>query len=86
VVSQAEKHLDVSEEDSGSLRDTSLAGGVNSLDILDVVDKNERMNEVGHDKALDQGNQLLSFDKKFYQVKKKLFDYSEYPNISSKLF
>jgi hypothetical protein len=35
-------------------------------DILEAVEKNERGNEMGMDKALDQANQLLSFDKRFY--------------------
>jgi len=29
---------------------------------------------------------LLSFDKKFYSVKKKLFDYNEYAEITNKIF
>ena len=55
-------------------------------DILEAVEKNERANEMGLDKALDQTNQLLSFDKRFYQVKKKLLDYTEYKDLSAKLF
>lgn len=51
-----------------------------------MIEKNERMNEVGPDKIIDQANQLLSFDKKFYQVKKKLFDYNEYSDITRKLY
>jgi hypothetical protein len=31
-----------------------------------MIEKNEKMNEIGPDKLLDQSNQLLSFDKKFY--------------------
>ena len=26
------------------------------LDVLEVIERNERLNEVGHDKALDQAN------------------------------
>lgn len=34
-----------------------------------------------------QANQLLSFDKKFYQkVSRKLFQYNEYSEIVNKLF
>ena len=51
-----------------------------------MIERNERMNEVGPDKIIDQANQLLSFDKKFYQVKKKLFDYNEYSDITRKLY
>ena len=58
-----------------------------SLDILEVIEKNEKLNEVGgREKIIDQGAQLLSFDKKFYTFKKKLFDYNEYTDITSKLF
>lgn len=52
-----------------------------------MIEKNEKMNEAGIDKLMvDQGAQLLSFDKKFYQVKKKLMDYNEYSDISMKLY
>ena len=54
-------------------------------DILDLIEKNEKMNEVGLDKHLDASMQLLSFDKKFYQVKKKFFDYNTYPEIVRRL-
>ena len=58
-----------------------------SLDILEVIEKNEKLNEVGgREKIIDQGAQLLSFDKKFYTFKKKLFDYNEYTEITNKLF
>ena len=56
-------------------------------DILEVIEKNEKLNEVGgREKIIDQGAQLLSFDKKFYSVKKKLVDYNEYTEISNKLY
>jgi hypothetical protein len=40
----------------------------------------------GREKIIDQGSHLLSFDKKFYSVKKKLFDYNEYQEITNKLY
>lgn len=60
-------------------------------DVLEAVEKNERTHEVGmvDSEALDQSqaNQLLSFDKKFYQkVTRNLFQYNEYADIVSKLF
>ena len=44
------------------------------------------MNEIGPDKIMDHASQLLSFDNKFYNVSKKLFDYNEYTEIAKKLF
>jgi hypothetical protein len=35
-------------------------------DVLEAVERNERANEMGFDKALDSANLLLSFDKRFY--------------------
>lgn len=55
-------------------------------DVLEAVERNERANEMGFDKALDSANLLLSFDKRFYQVKKKLLDYTDYKDLSTKLF
>ena len=46
-----------------------------SQDIMDIVEKNEKMNEVGPEKLIEQGNQLLSFDNKFYNVQRKLLTY-----------
>jgi hypothetical protein len=47
-------------------------------DLLEVIEKNEKMNEIGPDKVMDNASQLLSFDNKFYNFTKKLFDYNEY--------
>lgn len=44
-------------------------------DVMEIVEKNEKMNEVGPEKLFEQGNQLLSFDNKFYNVQKKLMSY-----------
>lgn len=56
------------------------------IDILDMIEKNEKMNEVAApDKVNDAANQLLSFDKKFYNVQKKLMFYSEFSTIAKKL-
>ena len=33
------------------------------------------MNEVGPEKLIEEANQLLSFDNKFYKIQKKLFAY-----------
>jgi hypothetical protein len=37
-------------------------------DILEIIEKNEKMNEVGPEKLIEHGNQLLSFDNKFYNI------------------
>jgi len=55
-------------------------------DVLEAVERNERANEIGFDKALDSANLLLSFDKRFYQVKKKLLEFTDYKELSAKLF
>jgi hypothetical protein len=49
------------------------------------VEKNEKMNEVGPEKVIEHGSQLLSFDNKFYNVQKKLFTYTDFPDIAKKL-
>ena len=56
-----------------------------SQDIMDIVEKNEKMNEVGPEKLIEQGNQLLSFDNKFYNVQRKLLTYQDFGEISKKL-
>ena len=49
---------------------------MSKIEILDMIEKNEKMNEVAApDKINEQANQLLSFDKKFYNVQKKLMFY-----------
>lgn len=35
---------------------------------------------------LDQSNQLLSFDKKFYKLRNKLVDYRDYKEITRRLY
>ena len=55
-------------------------------DVLEAIERNERTNEMGFDKTLDSANLLLSFDKRFYQVKKKLLDFTDYKDLSTKLF
>jgi hypothetical protein len=49
-----------------------------------MIEKNERMNDIG-DGLLEGASQLLSFDNKFYNVKKKLMYYQEYQTIARKL-
>lgn len=43
-----------------------------SNEILDIIERNEKMNEAGPDKIIDSSNMasnnLLSFDNKFYNV------------------
>ena len=56
-----------------------------SGDIIEVVEKNEKMNEVGPEKLIEHASQLLSFDNKFYNVQKKLMHYQDYPLIAKKL-
>lgn len=50
---------------------------------MEIIDRNEKMNEAGPDKIIDSSNatsnQLLSFDNKFYNVQKKLMMYQDYP-------
>ena len=55
------------------------------MDVLEVIEKNEKMNEVGPDKIMDHSSQLLSFDNKFYNVQKKLFEYNDFGDIAKKL-
>ena len=45
-----------------------------STDIIEIIEKNEKMNEACPDKVIEQP-QLLSFDNKFYNVQKKLMVY-----------
>ena len=57
---------------------------------MDVIDRNEKMNEAGPDKIIESSNassnnNLLSFDNKFYNVQKKLMWYQDYPQIAKKL-
>lgn len=54
-------------------------------DIIDIIEKNEKMNEACPDKLIEQPSQLLSFDNKFYNVQKKLMVYSDFPQITKKL-
>ena len=50
-----------------------------------IVEKNEKLNEAIPDKVIEQANQLLSFDNRFYNVKNKLMMYQDYPVIARKL-
>ena len=58
-------------------------------DVLEMIEKNEKLNEVGaSDTSLamnESASQLLSFDNKFYNVQKKLIEYNEYADIGRKL-
>ena len=58
---------------------------VSNVDILQIVEKNEKLNEAIPDKVIEQANQLLSFDNRFYNVKNKLMMYQDYPVIARKL-
>ena len=54
-------------------------------DILDVVERNEKQADmVSAD--VESSTQLLSFDNKFYNVRKKLVEYQDFPEIQKKLF
>jgi len=55
------------------------------LQLLQIVEKNEKNNEAIPEKVLQQANQLLSFDNRFYNVKNKLMAYEDYPAISKKI-
>lgn len=58
--------------------------------MLEIIEKNEKLNEIGGAGAdfmpLDQSNQLLSFDKKFYKLRNKLVDYRDYKEITRRLY
>jgi hypothetical protein len=43
------------------------------------------MNEVGPDKLIEHGNQLLSFDNKLYNIQKKLIQYQDFSDIAKRL-
>ena len=61
--------VDISESVDGILDPRKMLSQV-SYDIMDIIEKNEKMNEVGPEKLIEQGNQLLSFDNKFYNVQR----------------
>ncbi len=46
---------------------------------MEVIERNEKMNEVGPGKLIEHPSQLLSFDNKFYNVQKKLMVYQDFP-------
>lgn len=54
-------------------------------EILDVVEKNERMNENISDEHINQASQLLSFDNKYFNFKKQVMVFKEYPTIKMML-
>jgi len=76
--------VDISESVDGILDPRKMLSQV-SYDIMDIIEKNEKMNEVGPEKLIEQGNQLLSFDNKFYNVQRKLLTYQDFGEISKKL-
>ena len=53
--------------------------------ILTMIEKNEKGNESIPEAILQQANQLLSFDNKFYNVKNNIACYEEYSIIARKL-
>ena len=53
--------------------------------ILKIIEKKEKANEQIPDAIMQQSNQLLSFDNRFYNVKNTLFMFEEYVHISRKL-
>ena len=53
--------------------------------ILTMIEKNEKGNESIPEAILQQANQLLSFDNKFYNVKNNIACYEEYAIIARKL-
>ena len=56
------------------------------VDVLTVVEKNEKLNEAIPDEVIQQASQLLSFDNRFYNVDSKLVMYEEYSVIARKIW
>jgi len=55
-------------------------------DLMDIVEYNEKQNENVSEKVAEQASQLLSFNKEYYNVKKELILYSQFPHISHKIY
>ena len=81
---------------AGTMRTKSLAGDGSMakkmqpeperLSCVALVELNERQSQHSSDKKIEEANQLLSFDKEFYNVKKELFGYTEFQQISRTLY
>lgn len=50
-----------------------------------MIEKNEKLNEAIPDDLIQQASQLLSFDNKFYNVKKEVVMYKDYPLVARAL-
>lgn len=59
---------------------------VQTQDVMQLVEHNEKMNEGVCSDIITQASQLLSFDKDYYDVKKELMTHSCLSAISQKLF
>lgn len=70
---------------SHSARNGPLIGDDDHVQILSIVQSNEKNNEAIPEKMLQQANQLLSIDNSFYNIKNTLVAYEDYPIISQKL-
>lgn len=56
-----------------------------NLNILQIIEKNEKNNEAVPDNLIQTANLLLQFDNKFYNTKNKLMTFEDYPVIARKL-
>lgn len=51
-------------------------------DILEVIEKNEKSNESIPDEVIQQANQILSYDNKYFNTQKQIVVYKEYPTVA----
>jgi hypothetical protein len=66
-----------------STRATATVGKqkVDPVEILDTVEKNEKISENISDEHINQASQLLSFDNQYFNFKKQVIAFKEYPEI-----
>lgn len=77
---------------TSSLKSTSIEDYTSSEEaqaqesIMEIIDQNEKKQGMVTEKAIEQANQLLSFEHQFFNFKKRLLNYKDYPQVAQMLF